>query len=165
MRTRWYGVASQRDGFDVLNCLNGNTHRLTLLDLRSDTGNPNSIGFIRALLSAGYCERRRWHWGPNAFISRRLISRLNGKQPGWVFSHSGRTSCQFLSLASTSFAGGAYENESSGRNPSFGIGPALLHVSPQATHRIVGVRSGAFPIAVALGRFQTGAQVLVAAPV
>ena len=48
MRTRWYGVTSQRDGFDVLNCLNGNTHRLTLLDLRSDTGNPNSIGFIRA---------------------------------------------------------------------------------------------------------------------
>jgi hypothetical protein len=68
MRTRWYGVAWQRDGFDVLNCLNGNTHRLTLLDLRSDTGNPNSIGFIRALLSAGYGERRPWHWGPNAFI-------------------------------------------------------------------------------------------------
>ena len=63
----------------VLNCLNGNAHWLTLLDLRSDTGNPNSIGFIRALLSAGYGERRPWHWGPNAFISRRLISRLNGK--------------------------------------------------------------------------------------
>ena len=60
MQNEMHWVRWQRDGFDVLNCLNGNTHRLTLLDLRSDTGNPNSIGFIRALLSAGYGERRPW---------------------------------------------------------------------------------------------------------
>ena len=53
---------------------------------------------------------------------------------------------------------------SSGRNPSFGIVRHCFMVSPQARHRIVGVRSGAFPIAVALGRFQTGARFLVAAP-
>ena len=116
------------------------------------------------MLSAGYGERRRWHWGPNAFIPRRLISRLNGEQPGWVFSHSGRTLCQFLSsLASTSLRGHT-KMSSSGRNPSFGIVRHCFMVSPQRRHRIVGVWSGAFPIAVALGRFQTGAQFLVAAP-
>jgi len=134
----------------VLNCLNGNTHRLTLLDLRSDTGNPNSIGFIRA-----YAERRLRRatslaLGPNAFISLRLISRLNGKQPGWVFSHSGRTLCQFLSsLASTSLQEGHTKMSSSERNPSFGIVRHCFMVS----------------IAVALGHFQTGAQFLVAASV
>ena len=78
MRTRWYGVAWQRDGFDVLNCLNGNTHRLTLLDLRSDTGNPNSIGFIRA-----YAERRLRRATSLALGPERLYLAQAEKQIEW----------------------------------------------------------------------------------
>ena len=84
MRTRWYGVAWQRDGFDVLNCLNGNTHRLTLLDLRSDTGNPNSIGFIRALLSAWLRRATPLALGPE-----RLYLAQADKQIEWEIAGMG----------------------------------------------------------------------------
>jgi len=42
-RTSWYGVEWLRDGFDVLNYLNGKSQWRTLLAHRSIGGNPHII--------------------------------------------------------------------------------------------------------------------------